>query len=120
MHCRRLDGGGEYFSNEFSSFLRKHGIERQFSCKYTPQKNGVAERKNRHIVEIARALMAERNMPHYYWAEAVSTIVYIMNMTPTATVHDMTPEEKFSGRKPDLAHLKVFRCIAYVHVPDEL
>ena len=59
-------------------------------------------------------------MPHCYWAEAVSTAVYIMNRTPTAAVHDVTPEEKFSSRKPDLSHLKVFGCIAYVHVPDEL
>ena len=50
----------------------------------------------------------------------MSTYVYIMNRTPTAAVHDMTPEEKYCGRKPDLAHLKVFGCIAYVHVPDEL
>ena len=64
--------------------------------------------------------MSEKNMPHCYWVEAVSIAVYIMNRTPTAAVHDMTPEEKFSGRKPDLAHLKVFGCIAYVHVPDEL
>ena len=120
VQCLRSDGGGEYFSNEFSSFLKKHGIQRQFSCRYTPQQNGVAERKNRHIAEVARALMAEKNMPHCYWAEAVSTAVYIMNRTPTAAVHDMTPEEKFAGRKPDLSHLKVFGCIAYVHVPDEL
>ncbi len=59
-------------------------------------------------------------MPHHYWAEAVATAVYFMNRTPTAAVHGMTPEEKYSGRKPDLSHLKVFGCIAYVHVPDEL
>ena len=116
----RSDGGGEYFSNEFSSYLQKNGIQRQFTCRYTPQQNGVAERKNRHIAEIARALMSERNLPHYYWAEAVHTVVYIMNKTPTAAVHGVTPEEKFCGRKPDLSHLKGFGCIAYVHILDEL
>ena len=59
-------------------------------------------------------------MPHYYWAEAVSTAVYIMNRTPIAAVHNVTLEEKFTGTKPNLAHLKVFGCIAYVHVLDEL
>jgi 5'-3' exoribonuclease 2 len=54
------------------------------------------------------------------WAEAVATAVYIMNRTPTSTVHGMTPEEKYNGKKPDLSHLKVFGCIAYVYVPDEL
>ncbi|MCO5574979.1 hypothetical protein L7F22_028776 [Adiantum nelumboides] len=120
VQCLRSDGGGEYFSNEFSSFLKKHGIQRQFTCRYTPQQNGVTERKNRHIAEAARALMSEKNVPHCYWAEAVSTAVYIMNRTPTAAVHNVTPEEKFTGKKPDLGHLKVFGCIAYVHVSDEL
>ena len=64
--------------------------------------------------------MSEKNVPHTYWAEAVSTAVYVMNKTPTAAVHDVKPEEKFTGVKPDLSHLKVFGCIAYVHVPDEL
>ena len=65
--------------------------------------------------------MAEKSMPHHYWAEVVNTAaVYIMNRTPTAAVHNVTPEEKYSGKKPDLSHLKVFGCIAYVHIPDEL
>ncbi|MCO5569463.1 hypothetical protein L7F22_023175 [Adiantum nelumboides] len=120
VQCLKSDGGGEYFSNEFSSFLKKHGSQRQFTCRYTPQQNGVAEQKNRHIVKVARALMIEKNMPHCYWAEAMSTAVYVMNRTPTAAVDTVTPEERFPGKKPDLGHLKVFGCIAYVHVPDEL
>ena len=64
--------------------------------------------------------MNENNMSHCYCAKVVSTAVYIMNKTPTAAVHDVTPKEKFSSRKRDLSHLKVFGCIAYVHVPDEL
>ena len=59
-------------------------------------------------------------MSHCYWVEAVSTIVYIMNMTPITVVHDVTPKEKFSSTKTNLSHLKVFGCIAYLHVPDEL
>lgn len=87
--------------------------------RYTPQQNGVGERKNRHIAQVARALMNEKNMPNYYWVEAVATVVYIMNRTPIATVHGVTPEEKFIGRKLDLVHLKVFGCIACVHILDE-
>lgn len=64
--------------------------------------------------------MIEKNLPHSYWTEAVSTAVYIMNRTPTAAIHDVAPEERFCGKKPDLSHLKVFGCIAYVHIPDEL
>jgi hypothetical protein len=54
-----------------------------------------------------------------FWAEAVATAVYIMNRTPIAAVHGMTLEEKFIGKKPDVSHLIVFGCIAYVHVPNE-
>ena len=59
-------------------------------------------------------------MPHSFWAEAASTTAQIMNKTPTTVIHYVTPEEKFTGKKPDLSHLKVFGCISYVHVPNEL
>jgi hypothetical protein len=56
IKCLRSDGGGEYFSNEFNEYLKEHGIQRKYSCSYSPHQNGVAERKNRHIVEIASAI----------------------------------------------------------------
>ena len=115
----RSDNGGEYVSNEFNAYLREHGIKREKSCGYSPQQNGVAERKNRHIAEVARAMMDEKHMPRPYWAEAVSCAVYIMNRTPTSAVHDITPEEAFTNVKPDMSHMKVFGCVCYVHIPDE-
>jgi hypothetical protein len=99
--------------------LKEHGIQRKYSCSYSPQQNGVDERKNKHIVKITRAMLNEKNLPNYFWAEVVTTIVYIMNRTPTTTVHGMTPKDKFTGKKPYVSHLKVFGCIAYMHVLDE-
>ncbi|MCO5558412.1 hypothetical protein L7F22_011993 [Adiantum nelumboides] len=64
--------------------------------------------------------MSEKNIPHCYWAEAASTNVYTMNRTPIIAVHDMTPKEKFTENKPKVSHFKLFGCIAYVHVLDEL
>ena len=64
--------------------------------------------------------MNEKEMPEYYWAEATHAAIYIMNKTPTTAIHGTTPEEKFTGKKLDLSHLKVFGCLAYVHIPDEL
>jgi len=64
-------------------------------------------------------MLNEKNLPNYFWAKAVATVVYIMNRTPIAAVHGMTPEEKFTCKKPDVSHLRVFGCIAYVHVFDE-
>jgi len=91
--------------------LKEHGIQRKYSCSYSPQQNGVAKRKNKHIAEIARAMLNEKNLPNYFSAEAVATTVYIMNRTPTMIVHGMTPEEKYTGKKPNVSHLKVFGCI---------
>ncbi len=72
IKCLRFDGGGEYFSNEFSEYLKEHGIQRKYSCNYSPQHNGIVERKNRHIVEIAHAMLNEKNLPNYFWVETVA------------------------------------------------
>jgi hypothetical protein len=64
-------------------------------------------------------MLNEKNLSNYFWAEAIATAVYTMNRTPTTAVHGMTPEEKFTGKKPDVSHLIVLGCITYVHVPDE-
>lgn len=64
--------------------------------------------------------MQEKNMPHFYWTEAVNIAVYIMNKAHTVAVQDVTPEEKFAGNKTNLLHMKGFGCIAYVHVRDKL
>jgi hypothetical protein len=64
-------------------------------------------------------MLNDKNLPNYFWAKTVTTIVYIMNQTLTAVVHGMTPEEKFKSKKPNVSHLRVFGCIAHVHVPDE-
>jgi hypothetical protein len=98
---------------------RENIFQRKYSCSYSPQQNGVAERKNRHIVEIIHAMLNEKNLPNYFWVEVVATAIYIRNRTPTMVVHGTTPKEKFTGKKPDVSHFKVFNCIAYVHVPDK-
>jgi hypothetical protein len=110
---------GRILLNEFNEYLKEHGIQRKYSCSYSPQQNGVVERKNTHITEIACAMLNEKNLPNYFWAEAVSTVVYIMNQTPIVVVHGMTSKEKFIGKKPNVSQLKVFGCITYVHVYDE-
>jgi hypothetical protein len=64
-------------------------------------------------------MLNEKNLPNYFWAEVVAIVVYIMNRTPIVATHGMTPEEKFTGKKLDVSHLRVFGCITYVHVLDE-
>jgi hypothetical protein len=64
-------------------------------------------------------MLNEKNLPNYFWAEAITTTFYIVNQTPIAIVHGMTLGEKFMGKKSDVSHLKMFVCIAYMHVVDE-
>ena len=110
------DHGGEYISSELQEYLRKNGIIHQTSAPYTPEQNGLAERMNRTIVERARSALIAAGLPKMFWAEAVSTVAYLINRSPTRG-HGRTPEEIWSGQKPDLSHLKVFGCKALVHIP---
>ena len=115
----RSDNGGEYTSKAFKRFLQAHGIKRQLSTPYTPQQNGVAERANRTIVEMARSMLHHQNLNKNLWAEAVVTAVYTRNRCPTSALVGKTPEEAWSGKRPTITHMRVFGCIAYAKVPDE-
>ena len=75
----RTDRDGEYVSNEFLNFCKTNGIHKQFIVPYTPQRNGVAERKNGTIMEMACNMMEAKHFPNEYWAEEVRTAIYIMN-----------------------------------------
>lgn len=90
------------------------------TCRYTSYQHGVSQQKNRHIVEKARTLMAKKNMLHSYWTKAMTTTLYIMNKTPTKAMHDVEPEKKYTCKKQDVSYLKMSKCIAYAHVPEEL
>ncbi|KAI5322464.1 hypothetical protein L3X38_031536 [Prunus dulcis] len=115
----RSDRGGEYTSVEFDRFCADIGIERQLTTPYTLQQNGVAERKNRTIVEMAKCLLLEKKIPLDFWAEAVNTSVYILNGCPTKALNKRTPFEAYSGRKPGVKHLKVFGSLCYAHIPSQ-
>ncbi|XP_024177774.1 uncharacterized protein LOC112183641 [Rosa chinensis] len=113
------DKGGEYTSHEFEDFCKDEGIWKQLTVGYSPQQNGIAERKNRTIVEIATSMMNEKSLPKDFWAEVVHTAVYILNICPTKAVKNMTPFEAWSGFKQSVSHFKIFGCICYAHIPAE-
>ncbi|KAJ4813156.1 polyprotein [Rhynchospora pubera] len=115
----RSDRGGEYISKEFEYFCEEHGIRRFLTAPYSPQQNGVAERKNRTILDMVRSMLKSKNMPKEYWAEAVQCAVYLQNRCPTASLENMTPQEAWCGVKPAVSHLKVFGSVAYAHIPDQ-
>ncbi|KAL0641218.1 hypothetical protein Bca4012_103077 [Brassica carinata] len=115
----RSDNGGEYTSHAFKSHLAKHGIVHQTSCPYTPQQNGVAERKNRHLMEVARSMMYHANVPKRFWGDAVQTACYLINRIPTKVLKNLSPFEVLNKSKPYIDHLRVFGCLCYVWVPGE-
>ena len=115
----KSDRGGEFTSKEFMSYCEEQGIRRLLTVPRSPQQNGVVERKNRTILDSTRSLLKSKNMPKEFWAEAVACVVYLQNRSPTRSVDGMTPQEAWSGRKPGVAHLRVFGCVGHVHVPDE-
>lgn len=117
--CLRTDRGGEFNSSEFGEFCRAQGINRQLTAAYTPQQNGVAERKNRTIMNAVRSMLSERQVPKIFWSEATRWNVYVQNRSPTAALEDITPEEAWSGKKPVVKHFRVFGCVAHVHIPDQ-
>ena len=84
---------------------------------YTPQQNGVAERKNRSLMEMARCMVKSQSLPHGFWLEAVMCATYVLNRCPTKALQVVTPYEAWHGRKPSIGHLRVFGCLAYALVP---
>lgn len=118
IQCLRTDRGGEYLSNSFNEFCSKEGIKRQLTAAYTPQQNGVSERKNRTLLNMVRSMINEKKVPKQFWPEAVKWATYVMNRSPTLNVKNMTPEEAWSGVKPSVHFFRVFGCIAHVHIHD--
>ena len=115
----RSDNGGEYKSNDFDDLLKKNGIKHETTVPKTPEQNGVAERMNRPLVETTRSMFADSGLPKRFWAEALSTAVYLHNRSPTTSLQSKTPFEAWFGHKPDVNHLRVFGCDAYAHVPKD-
>lgn len=112
----RTDNGLEFCNQEFDNYCAKSGISRHRTCTYTPQQNGVAERMNRTIMDKVRCMLAESGMPNVFWAEAASTACYLINRSPSSAIDFLVPDFKWSNVKPGYNHLRIFGCIAYVHV----
>jgi hypothetical protein len=115
----RSDNGGEFVSKKFDTFLAECGIQRQTSAPYSPQQNVVAKRANRSIMECARKMIFAQGLELEFCGEAVNTTVYIKNRCPTKALDSKTPQEAWSGRKPDVSHLRAFGCKAFARVPNE-
>ncbi|QRW10540.1 Copia-like polyprotein/retrotransposon [Ceratobasidium sp. AG-Ba] len=115
----RTDGGGEYGSNAFEEYFRKHGIARQKTEAHSSQSNGVAERAIRTLNDRQRSMREDAGMSDAYWGYAILHAANIWNMTPKKALGGRTPDEVFTGIKPDVSRLRIFGCKAWARVPDE-
>ncbi|XP_050427367.1 uncharacterized protein LOC126837493 [Adelges cooleyi] len=104
----RSDNGLEFVSKEVTSILQKYGIRHEKTIAYTPEQNSGAEREMRTIVEAARTLLHSKKMDLSFWAEAVNTSVYVLNLTGKSTVEGKSPYELYFNKEPDIRHLRVF------------
>jgi transposase InsO family protein len=111
----RSDNGTLYINREFNNFLSSRGIIHQTTCVNTAEQNGVAERKNRHLLEVARSLMFMMNVPKFLWGEAVKTAAYLINRLPSRVLNYKTPIECLSGTNSFIVPPKVFGCTCFVH-----
>ncbi|KAL5777353.1 hypothetical protein ACOSP7_010279 [Xanthoceras sorbifolium] len=119
----RSDNGTKYFNQFLSSFLTENEILHQSTCRNTLQQNGIAERKNKHLLEVSRALMFFMNVHKYLWGEAVLTAAYRINRVPSRVLQHKTP---FNYLKKVFPHnrinspssLKIFGCTVFVHKPN--
>ena len=118
----RSDRGGEYYGKHgdvgqlkgpFVKYLEDSGIVAQFTMPGSLEQNGVAERRNRTLMEMVRSMISRTNLPGFLWGEALKTALYILNHVPIKAV-PLTPFELWTGRKPSLNHLKVWGCPAEV------
>ncbi|GKA69689.1 putative ribonuclease H-like domain-containing protein, partial [Tanacetum coccineum] len=106
----RSDNGTEFKNKVMDDFCREKGIKREYSVARTPQQNGVAERRNRTLIEAARTMLADSKLPTTFWAEVVSTACYVQNRVLVVKPHNKTPYELFRGFKPALSFMRPFGC----------
>lgn len=115
----RTNNGTEYESNEFNDYCREAGIKRETTIAYTPEKNGVAERKNRSIIEATCAMLHDQSLAKFLWCETANTVMYVQNQCPHQAFDSKTPEEFFTGKKPDVSHFRIFCSPIYFLVLKE-
>ncbi|GJV23722.1 retrovirus-related pol polyprotein from transposon TNT 1-94 [Tanacetum coccineum] len=111
----RTVNGTKFRNHELESFCDEKGISQNFSSPYTPEQNGVAERKSRTLIEAARKMLNGLALSKNFWTKAVRIACYTQNKSIIVKRHDKTPYEIFRERIPDISYFHVFRCVVFIH-----
>ncbi|GKB66088.1 retrovirus-related pol polyprotein from transposon TNT 1-94 [Tanacetum coccineum] len=111
----RSDNGTEFKNHKLEEFCDEKSISQNFSSPCTPEQNGVAERRNRTLIEVARTMINSVNLPKQFWGEAVNTACYNQNRSIIMKRHRKTAYDVFRGRSPDISYFYVFRCHVHIH-----
>ncbi|WVZ99677.1 LOW QUALITY PROTEIN: hypothetical protein U9M48_044940 [Paspalum notatum var. saurae] len=112
----RSDRGGEYFPKVFDDFCAEHGIIHERTPPYSPESNGVAERKNRTLTDLVNSMLDTAGLSKAWWGKALLTSCHVLNRVPNKN-KDKTPYEEWIGRKPSLSYFRTWGCLAKVNVP---
>ena len=113
LRVLRTDRGGEFTAAEFAEWCADRGIKRHLTAPYSPQQNGVVERRNQTVVGATRCMLKAMSMPAEFWGEAALTAVFVLNRSSTKSLDGITPYEGWHGSKPSVHFLRVFGCKAY-------
>lgn len=115
----QCDGGGEFISQQFLRHLQEHGIKQLISCPHTPQQNGLAERKHRHLTELGLSMLFQGKLPLKYWVEAFFTANVLSNLLPTSTLEGVvSPFEQIHGKSPVYSSLRSFGSACFPTLRD--
>ena len=104
----RSDNGSEFRNTNIEEFLDEEGIKHEFSAPYTPQQNGIVERKNGTLIEAARTMLDEYKTPDSFWAEAINTACHAINRLYIYKYLGKTPYEIIMGNKPNVHYVRIF------------
>ena len=91
----------------------------EYTTPYTSEQNGVAEQFNQTIIQMVRSMLTWAKLSHTFWGEAAMTANYLKNLLPTSANSDKSPEEAWTGHRPDISHLRTFGCLVYVYIPSK-
>lgn len=116
LRALRTDRGGEFTVSHFQEYCAELGVRRELTAPYSPQQNGVVERRNQSVVGTARSMLKAKHLPGMFWGEAITTAVYILNRVSSKSVGGKTPYELWNGCTPAVHHLRTFGCVAHVKI----